>query len=143
MEQRADFITLATPNLDAARTFYVSGLGWTSTLDVPGEIIFFQIGHGLMLGLFDATKFSQDVDPEATGPALLSGVTLSYNVDSPDEVRRVVSAAERAGATVLKPPQRAAFGGFHAHFADPNGVVWEIAHNSGWRVDESGEVHLE
>ncbi|MGZ4588033.1 MAG: VOC family protein, partial [Mycobacteriaceae bacterium] len=109
MDQRADFITLATSDLDAARAFYVGGLGWTPTLDVPGEIIFFQIGYGTMLGLYDATSFRTDLDPRAdtASPIPVSGVTLSHNVGSPDEVDRVIAAATGAGATVIKPPQRA------------------------------------
>ena len=47
------------------------------------------------------------------------------------------------GGTVRTAPRPGAFGGvFHAHVADPNGVVWEIAHNPGWRVDDDGTVHL-
>ncbi len=57
-------------------------------------------------------------------------------------MREVLTDAEAAGATVLTPPQRAEFGGFHAHFADPNGVVWEIAHNPGWSVEDDGTVRL-
>jgi len=143
MEQRVHFITAATADLDAARAFYVDGLGWTPTLDVPGEIIFFQVAAGMMLGLFDATKFSQDIDPAATTATPTSGITLAYNVERLDEVEKVVADAERAGATILQRPQEAFFGaGQHAHFADPNGLIWEVAHNPGWRVDETGKVWL-
>ena len=45
-------------------------------------------------------------------------------------------------ARVVKPPQKAAFGGYHAHFADPNGVIWEVCHNPGWSVDPAGKVRL-
>ena len=31
----------------------------------------------------------------------------------------------------MKRPQRAAFGGYHGYFADPDGVLWEVAHNPG------------
>ena len=54
MRSRVDVITIATPDLGAARRFYVTGLGWTPTLDVPGEILFFQVGYGTMLGLSPA-----------------------------------------------------------------------------------------
>lgn len=141
MEPRTHFITLATPDLDAARAFYVGGLGWEPLLDVPGEIIFFQTGPGLVLGLFDAVKFREDVGG-AVADTSLTGLTLSHNVDGPAEVDAVVAAAARAGATVVKEPQRAAFGGYHGHFADPNGVQWEICHNPGWSVDETGRVSL-
>lgn len=62
MQQQVHFVTVATADLAAARRFYRDGLGWQPTLDVPGEIIFFQIGPGLVLGLFDADGFARDID---------------------------------------------------------------------------------
>ncbi|GGF43955.1 VOC family protein [Williamsia phyllosphaerae] len=140
MRQQASFITFATPDLDAARAFYCSGLGWEPLLDVPGEILFFQVAPGLLLGLFDADSFDSDLAGAGNG-STVSGVTIANNVDSRDEVIAVVDQMTAAGATVLKPPQDGAFGGiFHAHVADPNGVIWEIAHNPGWRVEADGTV---
>jgi catechol 2,3-dioxygenase-like lactoylglutathione lyase family enzyme len=142
MEQRIHFLTLATGDLDAARRFYRDGLGWSPLLDVPEEILFFQIAPGLVLGLFDAKKFDQDLlrDHSTTGVA---GVTLSHNVSSRDDVVTTIRAMEAAGGTVLKPAQEGAFGGiFHGHVADPNGVIWEIAHNPGWSIDADGTVSL-
>ena len=41
----------------------------------------------------------------------------------------------------LKSARDGDFGGvFHGHAADTNGIVWEIAHNPAWRVDEDGTV---
>lgn len=141
MQPRIHFITLATPDLDAARAFYRDGLGWPPLGDVPGEIIFFQAGPGLVLGLFDAAKFREDV-ADAVAETCTTGITLSHNVDSPEAVDSVVDTAVRAGAKLVKSPQRAAFGGYHGHFADPNGVIWEVCHNPWWRVDDSGRVQL-
>ncbi len=140
MDQRADFLTFAAADLDAARAFYRDGLGWEPLLDVPGEILFFQVGRGLVLGLFEARAFAADL--AAADPPAISGVTLSHNVQSPEAVRAAVATALAAGGTLRKEPQHAAFGGFHAHVADPNGLVWEIAHNPGWHVDADGTVHL-
>jgi len=140
MDQNVHFITFATPNLDAARDFYVSALGWTPLLDVPNEIIFFQIAPGMVLGLFDADKFHHDLATGDSHPAV-SGVTLAHNVGSPDEVRESVSAMVAAGAELLKHPQPGEFGGiFHSHVRDPNGIIWEIAHNPGWKVSDTGDV---
>lgn len=141
MDQRLHFITLATPDLHAARRFYCDGLGWTPLLDVAGEIIFFQIAPGLALGLFDAAKFVEDVEGAITDTSI-AGLTLSHNVDSEQSVDALVDKALAAGAALVKPPQRAAFGGYHGHIADPNGVLWEICHNPGWSVDADGQVHL-
>ncbi len=144
MEQRAHFITLATPDLDAARAFYRDGLGWSPAVDIPGEILFFQIAPGLMLGLFDAEKFDDDLlrDQATSSPTVgTTGVTLSHNVDSRAAVHETIAAMVAAGATVLKPAQDGAFGGiFHGHVVDPNGVLWEIAHNPGWSIAADGTV---
>ncbi|RJT81829.1 VOC family protein [Arthrobacter cheniae] len=140
MDQQLHFITVATRDLEAARSFYRK-LGWSPVLDVPDEIIFYQVAPGLLLGLFLAEKFAEDLGrDEAPDPA---GVTLSHNVGSPGDVQKVVAAMADAGATVLKEPRKGAFGGiFHALVRDPNDVVWEIAHNPGWRIDDDGAVVL-
>jgi predicted lactoylglutathione lyase len=141
MKQRVNFVTFATADLDAARSFYLQGLGWQPLLDVPEEIVFFQIGPGLVLGLFEAGKFDTDLNREV-GDTSISGVTLSLNVDGPESVDEVFQQAVAAGASVVKSPVQASFGGYHGHFQDPNGIIWEIAHNPGWSVDEAGTVSL-
>jgi catechol 2,3-dioxygenase-like lactoylglutathione lyase family enzyme len=142
MEQRTHFVTLATPDLDASRTFYRDGLGWEPLADVPGEIVFFQTGPGLVLAFFDAEKFCEDVDGAVDEPRT-TGVTLAHNVDSPEAVDSVVEAAVAAGGRLVKSPRPVpVFNGYHGHFADPNGVIWEVCHNPGWSVDESGQVRL-
>ncbi|WP_159945173.1 MULTISPECIES: VOC family protein [unclassified Nocardiopsis] len=142
MKQQVHFLTLATADLDAARAFYRDGLGWEPLVDVPGEIVFFQVAPGMVLGLFDAEKFDRDLG-RPPGTAGVSGLTLAHNVDGPEEVEWTVRAMAAAGAKVLTPPRPGEFGGvFHAHVEDPNGVVWEIAHNPGWHVDGTGRVVL-
>lgn len=143
MDQHVHVITAATGDLDAARRFYVDGLGWTPLLDVPGEIIFFQVAPGVVLGLFDAAAFAADIGADSVGASTPSGFTLAHNVTGPDEVDRVLARAARAGARIVKPAQRAAFGGYHGYFADPNGLLWEVAHNPGWRIAEDGTVLLQ
>ncbi|MER6827587.1 VOC family protein [Streptosporangium sp. NPDC000563] len=141
MEQKVHFITLSTRDLDAARAFYREGLGWTPLLDVPEEIIFFQVAPGMVLGLFDAEKFVEDMQGTAVD-GKLGGFTLSVNVPTPADVDATVRRAVEVGGTLVKSPQTANFGGYHGHVADPNGVIWEICYNPGWRLDETGQVHL-
>lgn len=142
MDQRLHFLTLATTDLDAARRFYCDGLAWTPLHDEPGEILFFQVAPGLVLGLFDAVKFAQDLlrDPSTSD---ISGVTLSHNVADRQAVITTIDELVAAGGTILKPAQEGAFGGiFHGHVTDPNGVIWEIAHNPGWRSGDDGTVQF-
>ncbi len=143
MDQQLHFLTFATKDLDAARTFYKDGLGWNPLMDVPGEILFFQVAPGLVLGLFDAEKFDQDLGTP-TSTSGVSGVTLSHNVGSAGDVSSTIDALVAAGARVVKPAQAGAFGGiFHGHVEDPNGIVWEIAHNPGWKINDDGTVVFE
>ncbi|WP_028648061.1 VOC family protein [Nocardiopsis sp. CNT312] len=141
MQQQVHFITLATADLDAARRFYRDGLGWEPLVDVPGEIVFFQVAPGTVLGLFDAEKFGRDLG--GTGAPGVSGVTLSHNVGGPREVEETVALMAAAGGTVLKAPRQGEFGEvFHAHARVPNGVVWEVARHPGWLVAEDGRAVL-
>ena len=148
MEPTLQLVTLGVRDLAAARRFYVDGLGWTPTFEVPGDVIFIQIGPGLLLSLFGADDLEADVrgsrpDAGATPAAPpVVPMTLAQVVDREDEVVAVMRAAEAAGATVLKTPRRAYFGGFHGYFADPNGFRWEIATNPGWSVADDGTVSL-
>ncbi len=140
MKQQVNFVTFATRDLDEARRFYSEALGWEPLLDVVGEVLFFQIGAGQVLGFFDAEKFDRDL---GTGEqrSTVSGVTLAHNVGSREEVVAVVSAMASGGGVMLKVPQEGEFGGvFHGLVEDPNGVVWEVAHNPGWAVLPDGSV---
>lgn len=141
MEQQVHFVTVAAADLGAARCFYGS-LGWSPLLDVEGEIIFYQTAPGQLLGFFLAEKFNDDLALPGDH-SRVSGVTVAHNVNSREEVTALADAMAAAGGTVLKPPQPGRFGGvFHAHVQDPNGLIWEIAHNPDWRIGPDGTVQL-
>lgn len=144
MEQRIDIVTLGVHDVKAAREFYVEGLGWEIALEVPGDIVFVQVNHGLLLAFFGAEDLAADVsagqrsDPAAHPPPM----SLAQVVTDEDEVVAVCERARAAGATILKEPQAADFGGFHCYFADPSGFHWEVSTNPGWQVDEHGRVTI-
>jgi len=145
VRQRIDFVTLGVRDLGVSRRFYVDGLGWEPTMDVP-EVVFLQVGHGLLLGLWPAVEMEADVTSgrsnDAADQRASAPFTLAHNVDSDQAVVEVLASAEAAGATILKQAQRAGFGGFHGYFADPDGFRWEVAHNPGWSVAPDGRVTL-
>lgn len=138
MDQRVDIITLGVADLDVARRFYLDGLGWEATLDVPGEVIFIQVGHGLLLGLF--TGLAQDLGGVELGDPSAAPVTLAHNVPADAQVGEVLVRAEAAGGRIVKPAQPSAVGFVHGYFADPFGFYWEVACNPGITVDEDGRV---
>ena len=60
--------------------------------------------------------------------------TLAHNVASADEVDRALEQAVGAGATLVKPGQKASWGGYSGYFADPDGFLWEVAWNPHFTV---------
>lgn len=142
MEQRLSLITLGVPDIDAARRFYLDGLGWTPVLDVAGQVTFIQVAPGVLLSLFDATELAADIGDGRTAAAAVANVTLAHNVGSEAAVDAALADAVRAGGTLLKPAQRAAWGGYHGYVADPAGTPWEVAFNPGLVVAEDGAVRM-
>ena len=126
----------------AARKFYVEGLGWDIALEVPGDILFVQVNHGLLLAFYGADDLAADVAPGAPARPVSAPppMSLAQVVGDEDEVVAVCERARDAGATVLKEPQAADFGGFHCYFADPSGFHWEVSTNPGWQVGSDGRV---
>lgn len=133
-------ITLGVTDLDRARAFSVTGLGWTPLLDA-GEAVFVQIGHGLVLSLYGRADLARDAGT-AHGPVAPPPMSLAHNVASEAEVRRVVEQWRAAGGEVVAAPARAAWGGYLAYVADPDGFRWEIACNPGLVVAPDGAVRI-
>lgn len=125
---RISIITLGVADLKRATAFYRS-LGWTPTPYSTEEITFIQTA-GSMLALFPTDELAADArldPPAATG---FRGVTLAINVDTDDDVRRVLAEAEAAGATLVKPAEPSPFfDGLDGYFTDLDGHAWEVAHN--------------
>lgn len=70
------------------------------------------------------------------------GIELAYNVCSPHEVEHVLADAERAGRTIVRPTAQATWGGTTEAFADPDGYVWEVAHNPRWTINPDGSIQI-
>jgi uncharacterized glyoxalase superfamily protein PhnB len=54
----------------------------------------------------------------------------------------VLAEAERAGGRVVRPAEVAEWGGTTGAFSDPDGYVWEVAHNPAWTITEDGQTRL-
>ena len=139
MEQRVNIITLGVRDLDASRRFYLDGLGWTPKLDVPNEVIFLQVGHGLLLSLWAREEMAAEAGEFYRGDAALP-ITLSHNVADDAEVAVVLDSATAAGGTVLVPATKRDWGGVSGFFADPDGYRWEVAHNPGLTYGSDGTI---
>ncbi len=136
MQQRISLVTLGVADLARARAFYAA-LGWRG--QEVEQTVFIQTG-GIALVLWDRDKLALDcgLAPGPAGPA--SAIVLAHNVRSRPEVDAVIAAADRAGATISKPPSETFYGGYAGVFVDPDGHPWEIAHNPGFPLAEDGSL---
>ena|SRR5438552_19066998 len=139
VRQQVQVITVGVTELEVSRAFYSEGLGWKPVLDLE-EIVFYQVGHGLLFALFPILDFAADIG-HAIAPND-GGFSLGHIVDTPEAVDAAIERARAAGAQILKDPQDAAYGGYHGYFADPDGHRWEIAWNPGFAVTSDGSVTL-
>ena len=70
------------------------------------------------------------------------GIELAQNVRAPEEVAVLLAEAEQAGGKIVRPAARAEWGGMSGAFADPDGYVWEVAHNPGWTITDDGSIRI-
>lgn len=129
MEQRISLVTLGVRDLARARAFY-EALGWKGGQQPDEEVAFYQAG-GMIFGLWTAL-----------GGHGAPGIELAHNVRSPEDVDKVLEEAVAAGGSIVRPAARAVWGGYTGAFADPEGYVWEVAHNPGWKLAPDGSVRL-
>lgn len=126
MKPRISMITLGVGDLARSIEFYQHGLG-LPRMESPPEVAFFTL-NGTWLGLFGREALAEDAGVPADGSGF-AGVTLAHNVDSEAAVDALIKQAVAAGATLVKAPQSVSWGGYSGYFADPDGHLWEIAHN--------------
>jgi predicted lactoylglutathione lyase len=129
VEQRISLVTLGVNDLGKAREFY-EAIGWQGAHQPDDEVCFFQAG-GMVFGLWTAL-----------GGHGAPGIELAYNVHSPAEVSATLKEAERAGGTIVRPAGTAEWGGTTGAFSDPDGYVWEVAHNPGWTLKADGTIQI-
>lgn len=126
MKPRISMITLGVRDLAASVKFYEQGLGFPR-MESPPEVAFFTL-HGTWLGLYGRDALAEDATVSASGQGFES-FALAHNVTSEAEVDEVMRQVVAAGATLVKKPQKVFWGGYSGYFKDPDGHLWEVAHN--------------
>jgi catechol 2,3-dioxygenase-like lactoylglutathione lyase family enzyme len=132
MDPRISIITLGVSDLDRSIRFYRDGLGLPRR-DGPDGSAFFET-RGTWLSLYPREALAEDAKVAAEGSGF-RGFTLAHNVASPEEVDHTLAQAVDSGATLLKPGQKAVWGGYSGYFSDPDEFLWEVAWNPHFEID--------
>ena len=131
---RVTLITLGVSDLDRSKAYYTA-LGFNAE-DGPPSVVFYRCG-ALYFGLYPLPDLAAEQNREA-GQLGNGAMSLSQNYPDRAGVDMAYARAIDAGAKALSAPQETHWGGYSGYLADPDGHVWEYAHNPFWPLDDEG-----
>jgi len=137
MQPRISMVTLGVRDLERSIKFYKEGLGFPQMESSPA-VAFFTL-NGSWLGLYGRESLAEDASVSSEGSGYNEFV-LAHNVASETEVDQIIGQAVSAGATLSKAAQKTSWGGYSGYFKDPDGHLWEIAHNPFFWVGPEDEA---
>ncbi|WP_404451378.1 VOC family protein [Virgibacillus necropolis] len=141
---RLNLLTLGVEDIGKSLKFYRDGLGFGTSENSESPVVVFFNNAGTKLALYPINELAKDInknEPPVKGN--FSGITLAYNAKTAEEVDEVMEQAKKAGATIVKPPERVFWGGYSGYFADPDGYHWEVAFGDNWEFDENDMLIIE
>lgn len=139
MRQKFTLITLGVRDFQKSLAFY-EGLGWKQSKFSQEQYALFPLG-GIVLGLYPLKSLEQDTTLSYQASSF-SGMSISYNATSEEEVDAVLEEAKRLGATIVKPAQKVFWGGYSGYFKDLDSYLFEVAFNPFWAIDSEGNLVL-
>lgn len=133
-------ICLGVKNMEKSVKFYRDKLGYKTDCKEDNPYVCFFDTPGTKFELYPLDLLAKDINEEEP-PDLakgFSGITLTYNVETKDEVDKVIELVRNAGGTIVKEPQNVFWGGYHAYFQDLDGYYWEVAWGPDFKYDDNG-----
>ena len=139
LPMRLTLVTLGVADVARSTIFYET-LGLTRSSQSNDTVSFFDVG-GLALALFGREELAADAGVDGSGSGF-RGSSLAWNLRSPGEVDKVVVRMVAAGGGLVKAAEKTFWGGYAGYVADPDGHLWELAHNPFWPIDDDGRLQL-
>ena len=134
---RVSLVTLAVEDVARATAFY-RALGWeASSASVEGEVTFFAT-QGALLALWDRAALAADAGVPVEG----RNVALAINLENREAVDAAFARVTESGGRIVRAPHETDWGGYSGYFADPDGNLWEVAHNPFWPIGDDGRPQL-
>lgn len=140
MKPRISVITLGVDDLERSLKFYKDGLGFPTKGIVGqefehGAVAFFDLQPGLKLAIWKRKDIAHDTNINQT-PKSPTEFTIGHNVESKEEVDRIMDQARIACANITVPAHDTFWGGYSGYFQDPDGHLWEVVWNPSWEFTE-------
>lgn len=140
MTPRINLVTLGVMDLAVARAFYEK-LGFKASPAGNDNVAFFD-ANGVVLGLYGHDALAEDAEVKSAPPPAFRGVSLAWNAESEAAADAIFEQAISAGAKPVKKPVKVFWGGYSGYFSDPDGHLWEVAHNPFFPLDSEGRIQL-
>lgn len=140
MKPRITVLTIGVDDLERSLRFYRDGLGLETegilgTEFEHGAVAFFHLESGLILAIWNRKDLAYDAGVPLT-PHSPTEFSIGHNLNSREEVDRVMEQASRAGATIVKSAQDTFWGGYAGYFQDPDDHLWEVLWNPQIQVPD-------
>lgn len=133
-------VTLGVADLDRSVAFY-EALGLVRRAKDAKGVAFFMAG-GVVLSLYPRHELAADAGVVDGRAGAFGGIALACNRANRADVDATLIRAVAAGGRALRPAQATFWGGYSGYVADPDGYLWEVAHNPGFPMDEIGRLTL-
>ena len=140
MQPRLSLITLGVADVARARAFY-EALGFKAGRASQDSVTFLDAG-GVVLALWSRASLAEDA-AVADKPTGFAGIAIAHNARSEAEVDKALDEAVAAGGKLVKAAAKTFWGGYSGYFADPDGHLWEVAHNPYFTLLPDGRVALD
>lgn len=140
MRPRLNFVTLGVSDVARAKTFY-GRLGLSESSMGNQHAGFFDI-NGIVLAVFGHEALAHDAKVEPLPLPLFRGVSLAWNAESAEEVDAILRHAVTCVAKLVKAAEKVFWGGYSGYFSDPDGHLWEVAHNPHVKITKDGHIEL-
>lgn len=136
---RLTLVTLGAEDVARATAFY-EALGLVRSPASNDSVSFFRAG-GVVLSIYGRAALAADagLDPPGEG---FRAQSLAWNVGLEAEVDKAIVRMVAAGGWLVKAAEKTFWGGYAGYATDPDGHLWEVAHNPGFPLDADGRVQL-
>jgi hypothetical protein len=140
---RVSLLSLGVDDVPRSDAFY-SALGWEVVLSDADDFRLFRTA-GALLALYARSSLQRDMGRSL--PTGSGSMNPAMNLDSREDVEAALEIVVQAGGEIVAPARALDWGGYTSYVADPDGHIWEIAHNPAWpttldgRPDVSGDQH--
>jgi uncharacterized protein len=133
-------VTLGVSDVARAAAFYEQ-LGFRRKMRKSEGVAFFEAGP-VVLSLYTNDGLAGDAGLAADTPAGFRATAMAWNCPDEASVDAVLMLAVKSGGTLVKAGYQIFWGGYIGFFKDPDGHLWEVAHNPQFPLSADGQITL-